>query len=149
MADLSALIAEARRRFDDDSVWRDLVAEAARLTLENERLRGPARQADVDLVGAIHRVLGEIAFVTQQVTGHAALGAALAAAFPDGVTVKRLGKRLAKLNGADLNGLTVHRVGGSDRAGVVWTVGPTLRVCAAPNAQTPWPAAENGDSLAP
>lgn len=86
------------------------------------------RRADDGLIVAIARAVGGRCFTACELVEHAAITPTLAAALADaGVTSgRRLGKRLERLAGYTVAGVSIVRLG-RERDGLVWTV---VRDCA-------------------
>lgn len=106
---------------------------ALRQAFETSRRREPSPQADTaaDMLRAIRANCGEYVFTCADLVEHATLPAAedLRAAIVTAVgslSPRRIGKALAALEGRDIGGLSVHRLG-SGRDGVEWRVA-SLRV---------------------
>ncbi len=102
-----------------DARIRDLEQRVARL----EHRPGPTPD-DAAMLWAVGRIAGDRNFLAVEIIARARLDLELAAALRAAhcATARQLGKRLRRLDGVDVAGCTVLRLGGCDRHGVLWRV---------------------------
>lgn len=119
-----------------DDIMALLMAQRAqidRLTAAVEALSHHGLKSDRDpvaeaLIPALARTIGAATFnaadlITHAVRHSADLHAALAAALPGGLSARRLGQLLNRIEGQAFDGYCVRRVA-TERAGITWQIGP-------------------------
>lgn len=118
------------------NLLRRIANDVAALRAERTRHAPAANDAAVlELLGAIHEAVATRAFTTRDLVERAALPRAWRLQVAIASVVGRpssparvLGKALRRIDGVNFGGLSVKRIG-DDRAGALWMVAPTARVC--------------------
>jgi hypothetical protein len=102
-----------------------LIAEFRKLREVLEGRRVPRDERHAELVRQVARAAGEAAFSSSELIRHAQIDEALRAAIEacSGLSGRRLGRLLRRLEGVELGGHAIERCG-EDSGGVIWLVKP-------------------------